>query len=104
MTKANFCGRTRRELLWQTGCGFGGVALTSLLSGDGFFSKAQADQQRPVPSAYLPKEAAKAKSVIFLFMYGGPSQIDTFDYKPNMVGMDNKTITVKTFGRGRPPQ
>jgi len=33
-------------------------------------------------------------------MYGGPSQIDTFDYKPNMIGMDNKTITVKTFGRG----
>ncbi|XZE43104.1 DUF1501 domain-containing protein [Pirellulaceae bacterium SH467] len=100
MTKANFCGRTRREFLWQTGCGFGGVALTSLLTSDGFFSKAQADQQRPVPSAYLPKEAAKAKSVIFLFMYGGPSQIDTFDYKPNMVGMDNKTIAVKTFGRG----
>ena len=43
---------------------------------------------------------AKAKSVIFLFMYGGPSHIDTFDYKPEMVGMDNKTIDVKTFGRG----
>jgi hypothetical protein len=42
----------------------------------------------------------KAKSVIFLFMYGGPSHIDTFDYKPNMVGMDGKTIEVKTFGRG----
>ena len=33
---------------------------------------------------------AKAKSVIFLYMYGGPSHIDTFDYKPNMVGMDGK--------------
>ncbi len=33
-------------------------------------------------------------------MYGGPSHIDTFDYKPSMVGMDNKTIEVKTFGRG----
>ena len=42
----------------------------------------------------------KAKSVIFLFMYGGPSHIDTFDYKPTMVGMDGKTIDVKTFGRG----
>ncbi|MDE0817229.1 MAG: DUF1501 domain-containing protein, partial [Pirellulaceae bacterium] len=43
---------------------------------------------------------AKAKSVIFLYMYGGPSHIDTFDYKPSMKGMDNKTIDVKTFGRG----
>jgi hypothetical protein len=33
-------------------------------------------------------------------MYGGPSHIDTFDYKPNMVGMDGKTVEVKTFGRG----
>ena len=33
-------------------------------------------------------------------MYGGPSHIDTFDYKPDMVGMDGKTIDVKTFGRG----
>ena len=33
-------------------------------------------------------------------MYGGPSQIDTFDYKPTMYGMDGKTIEVKTFGRG----
>ena len=47
-----------------------------------------------------PHFPAKAKSVIFLFMYGGPSHIDTFDYKPTMVGMDNKTIAVKTFGRG----
>ncbi|MFO0006569.1 MAG: DUF1501 domain-containing protein, partial [bacterium] len=42
---------------------------------------ASADQ-KPAPNAYLPPAAAKAKSVIFLFMYGGPSQIDTFDYKP----------------------
>jgi hypothetical protein len=33
-------------------------------------------------------------------MYGGPSHIDTFDYKPGMVGMDGKTVDVKTFGRG----
>ena len=46
------------------------------------------------------RAAAKAKSVIFLFMYGGPSHIDTFDYKPTMVGMDGKTIAVKTHGRG----
>ncbi|NNE92295.1 MAG: DUF1501 domain-containing protein, partial [Verrucomicrobiales bacterium] len=41
-----------------------------------------------------------AKNVIFIFCYGGPSHIDTFDYKPSMYGMDGKTIDVKTFGRG----
>ena len=33
-------------------------------------------------------------------MYGGPSQVDTFDYKPNLYPLDGKTIQVKTFGRG----
>ena len=42
----------------------------------------------------------RAKSVIFLFMYGGPSHIDTFDEKPAMRGMDGKTVEVKTHGRG----
>ena len=51
-------------------------------------------------AARSPHFPAKAKSVIFLYMYGGPSHIDTFDYKPAMRGMDNKTIDVKTFGRG----
>ena len=51
---------------------------------------------RPKP----PPLPAKAKSVIFLFMYGGPSQVDTFDYKPKLYELDGKTIPVKTFGRG----
>jgi len=44
--------------------------------------------------------AGKAKSVIFLFMYGGPSHVDTFDYKPHLYPLDGKTIDVKTRGRG----
>ena len=101
MAKQNFCGRTRREFMWEAGCGFGSVALTSFLSADGFFNnKASAHEDSPKVSSHKPHHEAKAKSVIFLFMYGGPSQIDTFDYKPNMIGMDNKTIAVKTFGRG----
>jgi hypothetical protein len=43
---------------------------------------------------------ARAKSVIFLFMYGGPSHMDTFEYKPKLYPLDGKTIEVKTFGRG----
>ena len=38
--------------------------------------------------------------MIFLFMYGGPSHVDTFDYKPKLYALDGKTIPVKTFGRG----
>jgi hypothetical protein len=98
-----FCGRTRREFLWQAGAGFAGVALAGLLDKDGYFSKVQAatPSQRLNPS--LPKRPprpAKAKSVIFLFMYGGPSHVDTFDYKPKLYDLDGKSIQIKTFGRG----
>ena len=47
-----------------------------------------------------PHFPAKAKSVIFLFMYGGPSHVDTFDYKPKLYELDGQTIPVKTKGRG----
>ena len=99
----SFCGRTRREFLWQTGGGFGAAALTSMMSDDGFFENAASaeDAKFVSPLAERPPHfAPKAKSVIFLFMYGGPSHIDTFDYKPNMKGMDGKRVDVKTFGRG----
>jgi hypothetical protein len=100
----NFCHRTRREFLWQTGCGFAGVALSAML-GDDFFGRQSvaadglAKFVNPL-AAKKPHTTPKAKNVIFLYMYGGPSHIDTFDYKPSMVGMDNKTVSVKTFGRG----
>ncbi len=91
----NFCGRTRREFLWQTGGGFGAAALAGMLGADGFFPAAQAGT-----AGGLARVAPKAKSVIFLFMYGGPSHVDTFDYKPGLVGRDNQTVKVDTFGRG----
>ena len=53
-----------------------------------------ADLQRPFLT-HVPK----ARSVIFLFMYGGPSQVDTFDHKPKLYGLDGKTIDIPTFGR-----
>jgi hypothetical protein len=95
----NFCGRTRREFLWQAGAGFGGLALTGLLSNDGYFGQ-QAIANEIESLVKQPHFAPQAKSVIFLFMYGGPSHIDTFDYKPTMKGRDNQTVEVKTFGRG----
>lgn len=105
MTARNFCGRTRREFLWQAGAGFTGLGLTALLDKDGFLgSQAVAadgvtEWKNPL-AAKEPHFVPKAKNVIFLYMYGGPSHIDTFDYKPDMYGMDGKTVEVKTFGRG----
>ncbi len=97
----SFCRRLRREFLWQTAGGFGAVALSTLLGRDGFWNAAAAAGPTGNPLAQkAPHFAPKAKSIIFLFMYGGPSHIDTFDYKPSMVGMDGKTVEVKTFGRG----
>lgn len=78
--------------------------MTGLLSLDSFFGgKAQAAPVSKFVNPLAPKQPrlpAKAKSVIFLFMYGGPSQVDTFDYKPELYRLDGKTIPVKTFGRG----
>jgi hypothetical protein len=100
----DFCGRTRREFLWQAGGGFASVALAALLGDDFFAGQAvAADGVTKFANPLAPKKPhlpAKARSIIFLYMYGGPSHIDTFDYKPAMVGMDGKTIKVKTFGRG----
>ncbi|MCI0683320.1 MAG: DUF1501 domain-containing protein [Gemmataceae bacterium] len=98
----NFCRRTRREFLWEAGAGFTGVALAGMLDRDGFFaSRAAADAPAPNPQAVRqPHFPARAKSVIFLFMYGGPSQVDTFDYKPALYDLDGRTINVRTFGRG----
>src|SRR5207247_8929478 len=80
------CGRTRREFLWQAGGGFVGTALTYLLAQDGFFPKALATAPDQSPLApRQPHFSAKAKSCIFLFMYGGPSQVDLWDPKPELV-------------------
>ena len=101
----NFCGRTRREFLWQTGGGFTGAALAGMLGDDGFLGQqaVAADGKSAFKNPLAPRPphfAPKAKNVIFLFMYGGPSHMDTFEYKPAMYGRDNQTVTVKVFGRG----
>jgi hypothetical protein len=64
---------TRREMLLRSANGFGAVAMAALLAEDGHASADRA------PVRHHP---AKAKAVIFLYMDGGPSQVDTFDYKP----------------------
>src|SRR5712671_5811544 len=94
---SNLCAGSRREFLWQMGAGFAGVALTALLDGDGFFTRA-AFAATPDLNPLLPRPphlTGKAKSCIFLFMYGGPSQMDLFDYKPELQKRDGKTVDLE---------
>ncbi len=92
------CGQTRREFVWQMGGGFAGTALAALLSDDGFFSRAGhgAERAQNLPAGPLavkkPHFPAQAKSVIFLMMNGAPSQVDTFDYKPELEKYAGKTL------------
>lgn len=100
----HFCGNTRREFLWEAGAGFTGLALTGMLSEDGFFGRA-AQAAPPLTKVgplaeKKPMIPAKAKSVIFLYMYGGPSQLDTFDYKPGLIGREGQTVSYNNFRNG----
>ncbi len=65
---------SRREMLRSSSIGFGSLALASLLNGE-----AKAANPLATRASQFP---ARAKRIIFLFMHGGPSQVDTFDYKP----------------------
>jgi hypothetical protein len=73
---------TRREALVRAANGFGAVALATLLADEG--------RANDAPGKPVRHHAAKARSVIFLYMDGGPSQIDTFDYKPLLEKYDGK--------------
>lgn len=95
-TKQGCAGTTRRELLWQMGAGFPALALADLLSGDGFLGRHAAYAATPEDTKSIRK---KAKSCIFLFMFGGPSQVDLFDYKPELQRRDGQSID-NEFRRG----
>ena len=72
--------QTRREMLQTMGVGFGSLGLAALLADE---SPAATTSANPLaPKA--PHYPAKAKRIIHLFMNGGPSQVDTFDYKPSL--------------------
>ena len=69
---------TRRHFFRRSAVGIGGAALASLLSGESR-AAAPSDSKGALAGMHLP---ARAKRVIYLFMSGGPSQMETFDYKP----------------------
>jgi hypothetical protein len=81
---------TRREFLKQTGSGFGLLALAGLLEQQGLRARASEPLNPLAPRP--PHFPAKARSVIWLFMNGGPSQVDTWDYKPELEKHDNQEL------------
>ncbi len=93
----------RRRFLAQSGLGFGSVALASMLQDEARAAAAVANPLALRPSLFMPK----AKSVIWLFMTGAPSQVDTWDYKPELQkrhgqplpGSDSKTGFFTTSGK-----
>lgn len=89
------CRQSRREYLWEMGGGFAGVALASLLSQEGLGPRCTQAGERIVPNNLEPRAghfAGRAKSVIFLMMNGGPSQVDTFDPKPALAKYANQPL------------
>ena len=76
---------TRREMLARSGAGFGMLGLSSVLA-----QEAAADLSVNPMSPKKPHFEPKAKHVIFLFMNGGPSHVDTFDPKPELKTQEGK--------------
>jgi len=88
----NLLGQSRRHFLGQAGMGCGALALTSLLQQEGVLG---AESSSPTTNPLAPRPShfpAKAKSVIWLFQTGSPSQVDTFDYKPNLARRNGRTL------------
>jgi hypothetical protein len=75
---------SRREFLYEAGGGFGALALSWLLARDGYAGAAPAKPAANPLAAKPPHFPARAKSVIFMFMVGGPSHIDLFDPKSEL--------------------
>lgn len=77
--------KSRREFLEKAGCGFGALALHAMLRGEAAAKEAPFAEEVASPlAAKTPHFQPTAKSVIFLFMEGGPSHIDLFDPKPEL--------------------
>ena len=98
---------TRREMLSQCASGFGSVALAAMLAeASGVLGKtaaARADTLAAGPDQRRPHFAPRARRVIFLYMDGGPSQVDTFDYKPALAKYHGQNPR-KVIGELQPTQ
>ena len=84
---------TRRAMLQNSAAGFGSLALAAMAG-----QRAAADQQLSPSIAPLPHVPARAKRVIFLFMWGGPSHVDLFDPKPQLNAFSGQPLSGKSVG------
>jgi Protein of unknown function (DUF1501) len=95
---------SRRAALQTLGCGFGYLALAGLAARETARASAPANPLAPKP----PQFPARAKRIIFLFMQGGVSQVDSFDYKPKLIELDGKMLDfddLRSLARdGKSPQ
>ncbi len=78
---------TRRHFLQQCPLRLGAIALYHLLARDGLTTTRDTNPLAPRPTHFAPK----ARAVIYLFMAGGPSQLELFDYKPTLQRLDGQT-------------
>jgi hypothetical protein len=92
------CHFSRRDLLSHVGGGLAGIALSWLLARDRLLANGPAYDLTPRPPHFAPR----ARSVICLFMQGGPSQMDLFDPKPALSRYDGQTLPaeIEIFGTG----
>jgi hypothetical protein len=93
---------TRRAFLGQAALGIGSVALASLLGPLPTVGAGVSDATAGLPGLTgLPHFAPKAKRVIFLYMSGGPSHLETLDYKPELARLDGQPMP-ESFTKGQP--
>src|ERR1051325_408505 len=82
---------TRRHFFSQCALGIGGVALASLLDSNQLLAATPSELTNPL-APKPPHFPARAKNIIYLFMAGGPSQLELFDYKPKLVEFNGEPI------------
>lgn len=83
--------QSRRQMLFRTGFGLGGLTLSSMMPGGGIFAASAASLVDPL-APKDPHFGAKAKSVIWLHMDGAPSTLDLFDYKPELIRLAGQEV------------
>ena len=91
LARAQLLDTTRRHFFAQCGVGLGAIALSSLMAGESSAAIDPPDLQNPL-APRKPHFTPKAKRVIFLFMAGGPSQLELFDFKPKLQQLDGQIV------------
>ena len=82
---------TRRQFFSRCAIGLGSIALASLMNDRRMFGATPTELPNPM-APKPPHFAPRAKNIIYLFMAGGPSQLELFDYKPKLIDLNGQPI------------